>query len=244
MNWRREEFVGTTFAKKEVARIKERDQQDKRRPFFLYLATTNLHHPFTPHPRFKGTSQCGLYGDFVHELDWIVGEVLKTLDETGLADNTLVIFTSDNGDMLNNTGQKAWKAGHRLNGKLLGFKFGAWEGGHRVPFIVRWPGKVPAGTESDALISQIDFLPTFAAVSGAAVPKDAVIVGVDQLSELTGSATKPARDMLIISPNSPKHLAVRKGKWAYIPARDYGGFQGEKIGDHLLAGAAAQQLTI
>ena len=239
----RDEFVGTTFAEKAVAWINERDQQVERRPFFLYLATTNIHHPFTPHPRFKGTSQCGLYGDFVHELDWIVGEVLNTLDELGLAGNTLVIFTSDNGGMLNNTGQKAWKAGHRLNGQLLGFKFGAWEGGHRVPLIVRWPGKVPAGTKSDALISQIDLLPTLAAVSGASLSDDDVIDGVDQHSEMTGTATKPARDMLIISPNSPMHLTVRRGKWVYIPSRDEGGFQGKKIGDHLLGGAAAQQLT-
>ena len=239
----RDEFVGTTFAEKAVAWIKDRDPQDGRRPFFLYLATTNIHHPFTPHPRFRGTSQCGLYGDFVHELDWIVGEVLHALDETALADDTLVVFTSDNGGMLNNTGQTAWKAGHRLNGKLLGFKFGAWEGGHRVPFIVRWPGKVPAGTESDALVSQIDLLPTLAAASGAEIPDDAVIDGVDQLPELTGRAKQPARDMLIISPNSPMHLTVRKGKWAYIPAHDEGGFQGKKIGDHLLGGAAAQQLT-
>ena len=239
----RDEYVGTTFAEKAVAWINQRHESDKRQPFFLYLATTNIHHPFTPHPRFNGTSQCGLYGDFVHELDWIVGEVLQTLDETGFAENTLVIFTSDNGGMLHNTGQKAWTAGHRLNGKLLGFKFGAWEGGHRVPLIVRWPGKVPADTESDALISQIDFVPTFASASGATIPERAVIDGVDQLAEMKGSATKPARNMLIISPNSPMHLTIRKGKWVYIPARDEGGFQGKKIGDHLLAGAAAQQLT-
>lgn len=239
----RDEYVGTTFAERAVAWIKRMREADRPQPFFLYLATTNIHHPFTPHPKFKGTSQCGLYGDFVHELDWIVGEVLKTLDETGFANNTLVIFTSDNGGMLNNTGQKAWQAGHRLNGRLLGFKFGAWEGGHRVPFIVRWPGKVPAGTESAALVSQIDLLPTFASVSGATISPNVIVDGVDQLSEFTGSATKPAREMLIISPNSPMHLTVRKGKWIYIPARDEGGFQGKKIGDHLLAGAAAQQLT-
>lgn len=239
----RDEFVGTTFAEKAVEWITDRSRQKDSRPFFLYLATTNIHHPFTPHPRFKGTSQCGLYGDFVHELDWIVGEVLNTLDEQSLAENTLVIFTSDNGGMLNSTGQKAWKAGHRLNGKLLGFKFGAWEGGHRVPLIARWPGHVPPGTESDALISQIDLLPTFASVSGARLRKDAVIDGVTQLEELKGVAAEPARGTLIISPNSPMHLTVRKGKWVYIPARDEGGFQGKKLGDHLLAGAAAQQLT-
>lgn len=238
----RDQFVGTTFAEKAVQWLKQRDLASAR-PFFLYLATTNIHHPFTPHPRFRGTSQCGLYGDFVHELDWIVGEVLRTLDETQQTEETLVIFTSDNGGMLNNTAQKAWKAGHRLNGKLLGFKFGAWEGGHRVPLIVRWPGRVPAGTQSDALISQIDLMPTLAAASGATLPPAATIDGVNQLAELEGSATQPARDMLIISPNSPMHLTVRKGRWVYIPARNEGGFQGKNVGDHLLAGAAAQQLT-
>ncbi len=239
----RDEYVGETFAKKAVAWIKEHQAKDGAKPFFLYVATTNIHHPFTPHPRFKGTSQCGLYGDFVHELDWIVGQVLDTLDELAIAKNTLVVFTSDNGGMLNNTGQKAWKAGHRLNGKLLGFKFGAWEGGHRVPFLVRWPGKVPAGTESDALLGQIDLIATFAAAAGTAIPKGAVNDSVNQMPEFTGTADKPARDHLVISPNSPKHLTIRKGKWVYIPAQNEGGFQGKKIGDHLLAGAASQPLT-
>jgi arylsulfatase A len=236
----RDEYVGTTFAEKAVAWLKARD---KTQPFFLYLATTNIHHPFTPHPRFVGSSECGRYGDFVHELDWIVGEVLKTLDERGLTDNTLVVFTSDNGGMLNHTGQKAWQAGHRLNGKLLGFKFGAWEGGHRVPFLVRWPGRVPAGSISKALVSQIDLIATFADAAGVTLADDAVIDGVSQLSEFQGAVAPPARDLLVISPNSPKHLAIRKGRWVYIPAQDEGGFQGKKIGDHLLAGAAAHALT-
>lgn len=239
----RDEEIGTTLAGKAVAWIRGRHAEDGKQPFFLYLATTNIHHPFTPHPRFKGTSRCGLYGDFVHELDWIVGEVLATLDELGLAEDTLVVFTSDNGGMLNRTGQEAWRSGHRPNGKFLGFKFGAWEGGHRVPLIVRWPGKVPAGTESDALFGQVDLLPTFAEAAGATVAGDAVVDGVSQLAELTATAGKPARDFLVISPNSPRHLTIRKGKWVYIPARDEGGFQGKEIGDHIFGGAAVQQLT-
>ena len=239
----RDEYVGTTFAEKAVNWIEECHEADKKKPFFLYLATTNIHHPFTPHPRFKGTSECGRYGDFVHELDWIVGEVTNTLDELDLADNTLVVFTSDNGGMLNEGGQDAWRAGHRLNGNLLGFKFGAWEGGHRVPFIVRWPGKVPAGTESNALVSQIDLITTFAEAAGAILPQDKVVDGVSQLSEFKGTAKKPARNELVISPNSPRHLILRKGNWVYIPDQDEGGFQGKNIGDHLLAGAAATKLT-
>lgn len=109
--------VGTTLKNKAVSWIKEH----KKKPFFLYLATNNIHHPFTPAPRFIGTSKAGRYGDFIHELDWIVSEVLKTLDEENLTKNTLVILTSDNGGMLNQGGQDAWRAGHRINGKLLGF---------------------------------------------------------------------------------------------------------------------------
>jgi arylsulfatase A-like enzyme len=138
--------------------------------------------------------------------------------------------------------QQAWKLGHRLNGDLLGFKFGAWEGGHRVPFIVRWPGKVPAGTTSDALLSQIDLITTFAAAAGAAIPQ-AVVDGVNQLAEFTGTATGPAREHLVISPNSPRHLTLRQGRWLLVPAQDEGGFQGKKPGDHTLGGAAAQPLT-
>ena len=239
----RDEYVGTTFAEKAVEWITSHQKKDKKQPFFLYLATTNIHHPFTPHPKFKGTSKCGAYGDFIHELDWIVGEVLKTLDTLEIADNTLVVFTSDNGGMLNVTGQKAWQAGHRLNGKLLGFKFGAWEGGHRVPLITRLPARIPAGKESDLLISQIDLLPTFAALGEAKLPEDAVIDGVNQLPVLIGKSKKSQRELLVISPNSPKHLTVRKGDWVYIPDQDEGGFQGKEIGNHLLAGAAAQKLT-
>jgi arylsulfatase A-like enzyme len=239
----RDEYVGTTFAEKAVEWITAHQKKHKKQPFFLYLATTNIHHPFTPHPKFKGTSQCGLYGDFIHELDWIVGEVLKALDEHEISNNTLVVFTSDNGGMLNVTGQKAWRAGHHLNGKLLGFKFGAWEGGHRVPFIARWPAKVPEGKVSDVLVSQIDLLPTFAAIAGAELPKKAVVDGVSQLAVLTGKSKKSQRELLVISPNSPRHLTIRKGDWVYVPDRDEGGFQGKQIGSHLLAGAAAQKLT-
>ncbi|MBL64532.1 MAG: arylsulfatase, partial [Opitutae bacterium] len=239
----RDEYVGTTFAERAVEWITTHQKKDKEQPFFLYLATTNIHHPFTPHPKFKGSSQCGLYGDFIHELDWIVGEVLKALDDHKISANTLVVFTSDNGGMLNVTGQKAWRAGHRLNGKLLGFKFGAWEGGHRVPFIARWPAKVPAGKVSDALVSQIDLLPTFAAIAGAELPKKAVVDGVSQLPVLTGKSKNSQRELLVISPNSPRHLTIRKGDWVYVPDRDEGGFQGKQIGNHLLAGAAAQKLT-
>ncbi len=238
-----DEKVGTTLKNKAVEWLKNTHSTQKEKPFFLYLATTNIHHPFTPAPQFKGTSGCGRYGDFIHELDWIVGEVLRTLDEIGETENTLVIFTSDNGGMLNLGGQDAWKEGHKLNGELLGFKFGAWEGGHRIPFIAKWPGKIPANSSSEHLISQIDLLATFAAIVDQPLTNEECPDGVNQLPELLGQARESLRELLIISPNAPSHLTVRKGDWVYIPAQNEGGFQGIKVGEHLLGGAAATKLT-
>jgi arylsulfatase A-like enzyme len=228
--------VATMLKNKAVAWMKQRKDDT---PFFMYLATTNIHHPFTPSEQFIGTSTCGLYGDFVHELDWVIGEILVTLDDLKMTDNTLVFFTSDNGGMLNVTGQKAWKAGHQLNGKLLGFKFGAWEGGHRVPLIARWPGKIPAGTTSNQLISHIDLMATLATIVDRPLKENEGVDSIDQLASLTGTPTAPVRETLIISPNSPKHLTIRQGKWVYIPARGAGGFQGKHPGEHLFSGAAA-----
>ena len=227
--------VGTTFAKKSVEWIKER----KDKPFFLYLATTNIHHPFTPAKRFQGTSQCGLYGDFIHELDWIVGEILSCLEDNGLSDNTLVIFTSDNGGMFNFGGQAAFKAGHRQNGDLLGFKFGVWEGGHRVPMIVRWPGKVKPGTTSKQLIGNVDMLATFAAFTGQKLDKVQQADSVNVLPAFVGEPEKPIRDHLVLAPHKGTHLSVRKGKWMYIPGQGSGGFGGRKPSDHTFAGPAA-----
>jgi len=235
-----DELIGTTLKDKAVSWLKQRSGQ---KPFFLYLATTNIHHPFTPAKQFVGTSECGLYGDFIHELDWIVGEILITLDELKVADNTLVIFTSDNGGMLHVTGQRAWRAGHRMNGDLLGFKFGAWEGGHRVPMIARWPGKIPANTTSDCLLSQIDLAATLASVVGHPLKEGEAPDSMNQLANFIGSPKLPIRKTLIISPNSPEHLTVRHEQWVYIPRQDSGGFQGKNVGDHLLAGAASLKFT-
>lgn len=227
--------VGTTFAKKSVEWINARDG----RPFFLYLATTNIHHPFTPAKRFQGTSQCGLYGDFIHELDWIVGEVMSCLEDNGVADNTLVIFTSDNGGMFNFGGQAAFKAGHRQNGDLLGFKFGVWEGGHRVPMIVRWPGKVQPGTVSKQLLGNVDLLGTFAALTGQELDMNQQADSVNMLPAFVDDPEEPLRDHILLAPHKGTHLSIRKGKWMYIPNRGSGGFGGRKPGDHTFAGPAA-----
>ena len=231
-----DELVGTTLKNKAIEWL---DDQQKETPFFLYFSTTNIHHPFTPAPQFVGTSDCGLYGDFIHELDWMVGEILNKLDEKGFSENTLVIFTSDNGGMIHVTGQKAWKAGHRKNGKLLGYKFGAWEGGHRVPFLARWPGKIAPSSISTHLISQVDLLATFAAIVENPIKEGQALDSINQLNNFVEDLDNPIRKDLVITPNSPKHLSIRKDKWVYIPLQGSGGFQGNKPGDHLLAGPAA-----
>jgi arylsulfatase A len=234
-----DERTATLLTEKAVGWIEDR----KSHPFFLYLATTNIHHPFTPHPRFKGTSQCGLYGDFIHELDWMVGELLRCLDENGLADNTLVIFTSDNGGMFNVGGQAAWAAGHRINGDLLGFKFSAWEGGHRIPFIARWPGKIDAGTTSNQLICNVDMLSTFAALTGQQTDEAQGRDSVNVLSALIGDPDQQIRDHVVLAPFKRQNLAVRKGKWMYIGARGGGGFTAAKRGAHAFGGPAAVTFT-
>jgi len=216
----KDEEISTTLAAKAADWI----TQNKDRPFLLCLMPTGIHHPCTPHPRFQGTSECGVYGDFVHELDWMVGEVLDTLDRHGLTDNTLVIFTSDNGGMLHHDGQQAWEAGHRMNGDQFGFKFDAWEGGHRVPFIVRWPGHVPAGTTSDHLISSIDLIRTLASVLKEDLPADAAPDSFDMLSEFLGTAAKPVRNHLLVMGHQKTHLALRTRHFLYIPAQGGGGF--------------------
>jgi len=235
----KDEMVGTTLKKKAIEWIRTHEKE----PFFLYYATTNIHHPFTPAPQFKGTSDCGMYGDFIHELDWIVGEVLSTLDELDITDNTLVIFTSDNGGMLNMGGQEAWKEGHQLNGDLLGFKFGAWEGGHRIPLIARWPGKIEAGTVSDQLISNVDFLATLAAIVNRKLEADEGRDSYNMLPAFTGEPSEPVRDQLVISPFDQDNIALRMGKWIYIGAQGGGGFWGTEIGSHILGGPAAHLLT-
>jgi len=226
--------IGTNLTERSVKWIEEAKEDE---PFFLILSTTNIHHPFTPHAQFEGKSDCGIYGDFVQELDWMTGQVMDALEAKGVAENTLVIFTSDNGGMLNEVGQDTVKLGHEINGDLQGSKFGAWEGGHRVPMVVRWPSQIPAGTTSDALISHIDFLATFAGVMKQ--PLTDAANSLDQIGTLTGSPSAPVRNELVICPNSPLHLSIREGDWVYIPRSGEGGFQASNPGAHNLGGYGA-----
>lgn len=232
--------MGEVLTKKAVDWIKA----NKENPFFLYLATPLIHHPFTPAKRFQGSSQSGLYGDYIQELDWMVGEVTKSLEDNGLSDNTLVVFASDNGGMFNVNAQDAYNiSGHRQNGDLLGFKFGVWEGGQRIPFIAKWPGKIKAGTQSHQLICLVDMLASFAALTGQNYSKIALANSVNVLPALLGEPKSPLRDELVLAPRNASNFSLRKGKWMYIPARGSGGFGGSKPGTHGFSGPPAATYT-
>ena len=233
-------MLGTTLKDSAVAFIK----RHKEEPFFLYYATNNIHHPFTPAKRFLGTSEAGRYGDYIEELDWIVGEIMKTLDEEKLADNTILILTSDNGAMLNRGGQDAYKMEHHMNGDLLGFKFDAWEGGHRVPFMIRWPGKVKPGTVSDKLLgSNVDMLATFAALFNRHLKEGEGVDSFNALPIFLGETDKEIRNEMLIAPNDLTNIALRKGQWMYISAQGGGGFMGKYRGLHDFGGASATVFT-
>ncbi len=232
----RDDELGTKLTEKSLTWMRA----NAKKPFFLYFATPHIHHPFTPGAKFKGSSGAGIYGDCIQEFDWMVGEMMRTLDELSLRENTLVILTSDNGGMLNLGGQEAVKLGHKLNGDLLGFKFDAWEGGHRVPFVMRWPGKIAPGSVSDQLLCHLDFMASFAALLGVKH------TGPDSLNVLPawlGESGAQPRNELIVAPNQESHLSLQQGDWFCIPARGGGGFLGNKAGYHDFGGPAALQFA-
>lgn len=162
---------------------------NKDRPFFLYLPHTMVHVPLFASPEFADSTRQGLYADVVAEIDWSVGQVLAALREHGLDEHTLVVFTSDNGPWLS-YGDHAGSAGPFREGKGT-----AWEGGHRVPMLARWPGVVPATTTCDALAATVDLLPTFARLANAALPERA-IDGVDLGPLLRGEVAASPRTSL------------------------------------------------
>ena len=195
-------------------------EQNRRGPFFLYFSPHDIHEPMAPHPRFKGTSECGTRGDAIHELDWCVGQILDAVDR--FARNTLVIFTSDNGGAIKNTYDDGTNPLHALqppNGPLRGDKGGLYEGGHRVPFLARFPGRIEKGTKSDQTIGLVDLMATCTAVPGHKLPDNAGPDSFNALPALEGKDT-PVRDHLLLQQNGHARLAIRQAQWKYIePAK-------------------------
>ncbi|MFC1596879.1 sulfatase-like hydrolase/transferase [Planctomycetota bacterium] len=197
-----------------------KNKRDRNRPFVLYVAHTMMHTIIDASSRFRGKSEGGLYGDVVEEFDHETGRLLDVVDELGLRENTLVIYTTDNGPW-NQPAYYEKKKGHPPGsvfwgdaGPLRNGKGSCYEGGYRVPCIVRWPGKVPAGRVSDAIFATIDFMPTFANLAEFKLPDDRTIDGVDQTELLLGKSEEGARDNFLYLNN-----AVRQGKWKYLRAR-------------------------
>ncbi len=192
------------------------------KPFFLYLPLTSPHTPILPTPEWQGKSGLGAYGDFVMMTDAIVGDVLTALDQAGLAENTLVIFTADNGCSPQAGTDKLEKQGHFASEQLRGYKADIWDGGHRVPFFVRWPGKVKAGSQNAQLICHTDFMATCAEILGMKLPDTAAEDSVSLLPALLGDAGTPARTVIHHSING--RFAVREDRWKLCLCPGSGGW--------------------
>jgi arylsulfatase A len=219
---RKDEDVMATLTGKAVAWL---EQQQPGKPFFLYFTPVTVHEPATPSSLTRGSSKAGPYGDWIHELDWSVGRVLDALERKGLATNTLVVFTSDNGgeNKKTRTGTQleAQAAGLLLNGRWRAGKHSIYEGGFRVPFIARWPGQVPAGSVCKQTINLVDMLATTAALVGEKLPPatEAAEDSYNILPALLGQPSgKPLRpDMVVHSADGV--FAIRQGSWKWIEGK-------------------------
>lgn len=214
--------VDPTFCKKAVEFIEQQSGADK--PFFLYLASAAVHEPCTPAdvPDFaSGKSQAGPRGDLAWLFDWMVGQVLAALDQTGQAENTLVIVTSDNGalpgDRVVVNGQVTYRMyGHKSCGDWRGYKAHIWEGGHRIPLLVRWPGRVSPGTVTDSLLCLTDILATVASVVRVQPPDNAAEDSFDMLPVLLGDrSVQPIRDGMVHHSGFGV-FSLRHGRWKLI----------------------------
>jgi arylsulfatase A-like enzyme len=214
-----DEDMADTFTKKATGFIAE----NRSRPFFLYFATHDIHVPRLPNPRFGGKTPMGPRGDAIAELDWTVGQVLDTLDRNGLARDTLVIFSSDNGPVVDDGYQDdavAKLGDHRPAGPLRGGKYSKFDGGTRVPMFARWPGHIQPDTQSAALVSQVDFSASLGAIAGAKPAAGAMPDSMEQSAALLGRDRK-GRDWLVEHAGT---LTLIEGNWKLIPPN-----QGQKI---------------
>lgn len=205
-----------------VRTIEELAKIQPAKPFFLYFALTSPHYPVVPDPEFRGKSGAGDFGDFVVQTDAVVGQVFDALKRTGVAENTLVIFTSDNGPEVVEIRPGAYdrlkECGHASMGKLRGCKRDLWEGGHRVPFIARWPRQIPAGKTNDETICHVDFMATVAAILGAKLPDNAAEDSYNILPALRGEKlNQPIRPATVHHAAGGK-FAIRKGDWVLLDA--------------------------
>jgi arylsulfatase A len=221
-DWKDEE-VDTTFAQKAIDFIEKNQKESPDKPFFLYLPTASPHRPCDCQPDFvKNKSQAGDRGDMVVLFDWVVGQIEKTLQKYDLVDNTLFIITSDNGARLLCANGQDY--GHKSCGNLRGQKADIWDGGHREPFIARWPNHIKPGTDSKETICLVDLLSTFAAIVDEKLPNDAGEDSFNILPAMLGKDIKQPIRESIIHHSGGGMFAIRKGNWKMIQGLGSGGF--------------------
>lgn len=218
--------IAPDFKHEEVLpRIRERavryleGRKATTKPFFLYLALTAPHTPWLPTQKFVGKSKAGPYGDFVTMVDDTIGQVLTALDRSGKADNTLVIVTSDNGAHW--LPEEIAKWDHRANDGLRGQKADIWDGGHRIPFLARWPGKIAPGSVSNELVCLTDLMATVAEITGTTLPSNA---GEDSYSVVPAMLGKRSLRQAIVHHSNGGHFSIRQGNWKLNIGRGSGGF--------------------
>ncbi|MEE3001274.1 MAG: arylsulfatase [Planctomycetota bacterium] len=191
-------------------------------PFFLYVPLTAPHTPWLPGEEYRGSSEAGHYGDFVAHVDAVLGEILAAIEDTGQSENTLVVFTSDNGSHWPTSDTERWN--HAANGDLRGQKADIHEGGHRVPMLVRWPGRVQPGTVSDETVCLVDWFATCRSIAGADEAAEAGEDSFDLLPILQGDVLDAPLRASTIHHAVDGMFAIRSGRWKYIEGRGSGGF--------------------
>jgi arylsulfatase A-like enzyme len=211
------------------------------KPFFLYLPLNAPHTPIAPSTAFAGKSPLGKYGDYVMEVDWALGQVLDALDRKGAADSTLVIFTSDNGCSPAAGVAALESKGHFPSYRFRGYKADIWDGGHRIPFVARWPGKVKAGAVCDDTIGLMDLMATCADLLHVGLPADAGEDSVSVLPDLLGTAKAPVREALVHHSINGS-FAIRQGKWKLELCPGSGGWSDPKPGSAAERNLPAVQL--
>lgn len=199
-----------------------RAQKDSTKPFFLFFPLPAPHQPWLPTDEFRGKSQAGAYGDFINQMDDAVGRLMQAVEDAGLSEDTLIVFTSDNGSHWYEHDTK--KYNHAANGHWRGLKGGVYEGGHRVPFIVKWPAKIPAGQVSEQLINLTDFMATLADIVGTKLPQNAGEDSVSLLPLLTAEKPDVAVRESTIVHSVTGMFAILKGPWKLIDGPNSGGF--------------------
>jgi arylsulfatase A len=219
----RMEDVQPRLIEKTTAFLAERAAANDGKPFFVYLPLASPHTPTLPTKAFAGKTPAP-YGDFVLQIDADIGTLLDALEKQGLARNTLVVFTSDNGYAPAGNIPRLQNFGHDSSAGWRGTKSDVFEGGHRIPFIVRWPGVTPANTRSDALVGQFDFFATCAELLGAKLPANAAEDSVSMLAVLRGDAKPPAARTTLVNHSSTGEFAIREGKWKLLLCPGSGGW--------------------